>query len=68
MNSEAYGLGHNAYHDGKRLRHNPYKRFTEAWDEWRTGWLDERNDDPYWDKKRLKSHKQNKFQSCKKII
>lgn len=54
MNSEekAYSEGHQAYHDGYRLKSNPYKRFTLEWEEWRSGWNDEKNDDPYWEKVR----------------
>lgn len=47
---EAYNKGHNAYHDGYTLKHNPYKRNTKEWVEWRMGWNDEKNDDPYWEK------------------
>ena len=54
MDSEekAYEEGHNAYHDGYRLKDNPYKRFTKEWEEWKCGWLDEKSDDPYWEKLR----------------
>lgn len=48
-NSKAYGEGHNAYHDGKKLKHNPYKRFSIDWEEWKMGWYDEMTDDPYWE-------------------
>lgn len=55
-NEEAYGEGHQAYYDGYSLIHNPYKRNTEMWEEWRSGWLDEKHDDPYWEKvKKLKT-------------
>jgi len=51
MDSEdlAYSEGHNKYHDGYTLRHNPYKRFTPEWQQWKQGWLDEKSDDPYWE-------------------
>jgi ribosome modulation factor len=47
---EAYSQGHQAYHDGHTLKDNPFKRFTEQWDEWKSGWNDEKSDDPYWEK------------------
>lgn len=47
---EAYHKGHIAYHDGYTLKHNPYKRHSEEWEEWRSGWNDEKCDDPYWEK------------------
>lgn len=47
---KAYGDGHNAYHDGKSLKDNPYKRFSSEWDSWKTGWNDEKKDDPYWER------------------
>ena len=49
---KAYAEGHNAYHDGYRLKDNPYKRFSEEWGYWRMGWYDEKQDDPYWEKVR----------------
>ncbi len=62
MDSEEkeYGEGHQAYHDGYTLKHNPYKRFTKEWDEWRYGWNDEKCDDPYWEKMRKYKPKGNK--------
>ena len=52
MDSEeiAYGLGHEAYYDGKGLRRNPYQRKTIEWEQWRQGWNDEKTDNPYWEK------------------
>lgn len=55
---QAYSKGHQAYHDGYRLKHNPYKRHTKEWEEWRTGWGDEKSDDPYWEKIRRIHNKQ----------
>lgn len=46
----AYSQGHQAYYNGYGLISNPYKRYTKEWQEWRTGWNDEKSDDPYWDK------------------
>jgi ribosome modulation factor len=51
-NEVAYAEGHQAYHDGHRLKDNPYKRHSEQWEEWRTGWSDEKADDPYWERVR----------------
>ena len=52
---KAYSDGHNAYHNGYTLKNNPHKRFTEEWEEWRSGWNDEKKDDPYWERvKRLR--------------
>lgn len=48
----AYGEGHQAYHDGYKLKHNPYKMFSKLWQEWRSGRLDEKIDDPYWERKK----------------
>lgn len=47
-----YSAGHNAHYAGHRLKDNPYKRFTEDWREWKSGWQDEDNDDPYWRRNR----------------
>lgn len=47
-----YAEGHHAHYCGHGLRHNPYKRFTPDWSNWRTGWLDEQKDDPYWENTR----------------
>ena len=50
MDSEekAYAEGHEAGHNGYGLSANPYKRFTAEWREWKQGWNDEQQDDPYW--------------------
>lgn len=62
-----YGEGHEAHYRGYRLKHNPYKRFSKEWEEWRDGWKDSDKDDPYWrrnrnyiNKLRLTSKKTNK--------
>lgn len=47
-----YGEGHEAHYIGHRLKDNPYKRFTEDWEQWREGWKDEDADDPYWRRNR----------------
>ena len=44
---QAYSLGHQAYHDGYRLKNNPYKRHTEEWEEWKSGWNDEEFKEKY---------------------
>lgn len=46
----AYSEGHDAYHDGHALSTNPYSQRSEQANKWRTGWKDERSDDPYWEK------------------
>lgn len=51
---QAYSQGHQAYHDGYNLRNNPHKRYTEEWDEWRSGWSDEKSDDPYWERIKIR--------------
>lgn len=48
--TDPYGQGHMAYHDGYRLSDNPYKRYSEEWQEWRDGWNDEKREDPYWER------------------
>jgi len=59
MDSEdkAYSEGHEAYHDGHGLRTNPYKRFTNEWEQWRMGWKDEKADDPYWERVKYQQKK-----------
>lgn len=55
FNDIAYGEGQQAYHDGYGLKYNPYKRFTEKWNEWnewKEGREDEKKNDPYWEKLR----------------
>lgn len=52
INGIAYSKGHDAYYNGYRLKDNPYKRYTDQWEQWRQGWNDEKQDDPYWEKSR----------------
>lgn len=64
MDSEelAYSKGHEAHHNGYTLKYNPYKRFTPEWVEWKQGWNDEKNDDPYWVKtRRLQSNAKKRY-------
>ena len=49
IEEKAYSEGHFSYHDGRRLKDNPYKRFTTEWEQWKQGWTDERTEDPYWE-------------------
>lgn len=68
MDSEekAYSEGHQAYHDGHRLKSNPYKRFTKEWIEWKSGWEDEKKDDPYWENvRRLQKNAFNRIKNEK---
>jgi len=50
MNNKYYGQGHEAHYRGYTLKHNPYKRFSNEWTNWRQGWNDSNNDDDYWQK------------------
>ena len=52
MNEKQYSEGHVAYYNGLRLKDNPYKRFTQEWEQWRQGWNDEKSDNPYWERLR----------------
>lgn len=51
----AYSEGHQAYHDGYTLTDNPYSVRSKQADEWRSGWKDERSDDPYWEQKGIRN-------------
>ena len=59
---KAYSEGHFAYHDGYRLKHNPYKRFTPEWEQWKEGWSDEKSEDPYWENvRRIQNNAKRRF-------
>ena len=61
---KAYDEGQNAQYKGYTLKHNPYKRFTTEWEQWKMGWEDMNNDDNYW--RNIKNLQKNKQQT--KII
>jgi len=61
----SYSEGYSANHNGYRLSDNPYKRFTESWNSWKQGFLDNDKDDPYFRKlrslqRRIKNKIKNK--------
>ena len=59
----AYDKGQNAQHDGYTLKDNPFKRFSPEWEQWKMGWGDMNNDDPYW--KNVKRLQRNAFNRIK---